>query len=53
MIEELPCDYFVQTHRAYIINKRKIEKFNNNKIVIGDITIPLSENYAEQFKKLR
>lgn len=42
MQETLPSDIFVQVHRAYIVNKTKIEKFNNKSIYVKSTTIPLS-----------
>lgn len=50
IMEELSSSTFVKTHRAYIINKNKIEKFTNKCLVIGDNIIPISENYLEGVK---
>ncbi|MFD2522992.1 LytR/AlgR family response regulator transcription factor [Emticicia soli] len=47
MIEELSASIFVQTHRAYIVNKNKIRSFNSKKVMIGDTAIPVSDNYAD------
>lgn len=52
IISELSNSLFIQTHRAYIVNKTKIEKFNNKSLMIGDTTIPISENYLENIKQL-
>jgi DNA-binding LytR/AlgR family response regulator len=51
IISELSNSLFIQTHRAYIVNKTKIEKFNNKSLMIGDTTIPISENYLENIKQ--
>lgn len=45
--ELLPERMFVQVHRAYIVNKTKIEKFNLKTVVVNDKEIPLSKNFAE------
>lgn len=49
--EELSVSTFVQTHRAYIINKNKVEKFSNKSIIIRGNPIPVSENYLDLVKK--
>ena len=51
IISELSTNTFVQTHRAYIVNKNKIEKFNNKNLIIKDTVIPISENYLENIKQ--
>ncbi|MBK7740264.1 MAG: DNA-binding response regulator [Saprospiraceae bacterium] len=43
--EQLPSDIVIQVHRAFIINKSKIEKYNNKQLIIKDTVIPLSKNY--------
>lgn len=39
---ELPSDMFIQTHRAFIINKEKIQKYNSKSVIINNTEIPLS-----------
>ena len=51
IMSELSTNTFVQTHRAYIVNKNKIEKFNNKNLIIKDTVIPISENYLENIKQ--
>ncbi len=51
IMSELSTNTFVQTHRAYIVNKNKIEKFNNKSLIIKDTVIPISENYLENIKQ--
>lgn len=50
ILEILPENIFVQTHRAYIVNKNKIEKFTNKEIIIGQAIIPVSKNYMDNIK---
>ena len=51
ILSELSESTFVQTHRAYIINKKKIEKFSNRNIIIKENIIPVSENYLDIIKQ--
>lgn len=44
---ELAKNGFVQIHRAYIVNKNKIDKFTNKSVIVRNITIPVSDNYSE------
>jgi len=46
MMPLLPEATFIQTHRAYIVNKYKIVKFNSYHVLIGGIKIPVSAKYA-------
>ncbi len=46
--ETLPDDVFVQVHRAFIVNKSKIEKFNNKFVYINDTAIPVSRNFLDE-----
>lgn len=45
IMTELPASTFVQTHRAYIVNKNKVEKSTNRCVVIGNKEIAVSEGY--------
>jgi DNA-binding LytR/AlgR family response regulator len=47
VLEELSSITFVQVHRAYIVNKTKIEKFNQKSVIIKNTEIPVSRNYVE------
>lgn len=47
ILEELSESHFIQVHRAYIVNKTKIEKFNLKNLVINNREIPVSKNYAD------
>lgn len=52
IIESLPANTFVQVHRAFIINKDKIDKLNKKKIIINNLEIPISKNYVEDYRQL-
>lgn len=45
ILEQLSQSTFVQVHRAYVVNKTKIEKFNQKSIIINNTEIPVSKNY--------
>jgi DNA-binding LytR/AlgR family response regulator len=49
ILEELCGSTFVQVHRAYIINKTKVEKFSLKSLVIKNIEIPISKYYINNF----
>lgn len=50
IMEELSENSFAQTHRAYIVNKNKIDKFSSKSVMIGEAVIPVSENFADNLK---
>lgn len=39
---------FMRVHRSYIVNKSKITAFTNNDIELGEIEIPIGDNYRQQ-----
>ncbi|TXB66998.1 response regulator transcription factor [Vicingus serpentipes] len=41
----LPKDSFIRVHRSYLVNKKFIERINNNSIVINGVEIPVSRKY--------
>ncbi len=47
ILEQLPADIFMQTHRAYVVNKPKVEKYSNKGIIVKNTEIPISKNYIE------
>lgn len=48
VLEELPESTFVQTHRAYVVNRTKIEKYNLKTVIIKNEEIPVSKNFQDQ-----
>ncbi len=50
ILEILPATSFVQTHRAYIVNKNKIEKYNTKNVIVNNNEIPVSKNYIDDIK---
>jgi len=47
ILEELSAHTFVQVHRAYVINRTKIQKFNQKSLFLKNTEIPISKNYAD------
>lgn len=47
IVESIPDASLIQTHRAFIVNKNKIAKFNAKYVVISNKVIPVSQNYLE------
>ncbi len=45
ILNVLPSLSFIQIHRAFIVNKTKVEKFNSKSVIIQNIEIPISKNY--------
>jgi DNA-binding LytR/AlgR family response regulator len=48
----LPEDFFVRTHRSYIVNLDKIEALEDNSILIGEKYIPIGASYKDAFLDL-
>jgi DNA-binding LytR/AlgR family response regulator len=47
--EKLPASKFMRVHRSFIVNLDKISAVTKNTIQIGSITIPVSDQYKENF----
>ena len=52
LAELLPAKEFIRTHRAFIIAKDKINKYDRSQIWIGDKTIPIGNSYVQNLKYL-
>jgi DNA-binding LytR/AlgR family response regulator len=48
IMDYLPSPAFMRVHRSYIVNMKKIESVDRNRIVIGNQFIPISESYKEE-----
>jgi DNA-binding LytR/AlgR family response regulator len=47
--EHLP-DYFMRIHRSYIVNLKKIQEVNKNRVIIdADTYLPIGDMYKEAF----
>ena len=47
IVNRLPEDEFVRTHRSYIVNLDKIEALEDNSLLIGEKYIPIGASYKE------
>ena len=47
--ETLPSDIFMRVHRSFIVNLRRIEIVERNRIVFGKTYIPISESKRANF----
>lgn len=47
--QSLPADQFMRVHRSFIVNKRRITVIERNRIVFGNVYIPVSESYKQTF----
>lgn len=48
--ERLP-EYFLQVHRSWIVNIKKVREIERMRIVIGEESIPVSDGYRQQFQE--
>lgn len=46
----LPNKQFVRTHRAFIIAKDKIRRYDRSQILVGDVAIPIGSTYLPNLK---
>lgn len=50
---KLPLQYFMRTHRSFIISIQKIDSFSNEELIVNNKSIPISRNYkAEVLSRL-
>jgi len=45
----LPHSQFMRVHRSFIVNLSKVDMIDRGRVVMGDVVIPVSESYREQF----
>lgn len=43
ILDLLPTTKFIQTHRAFVVNKGKIQKYSSKSVIIDNVEIPLSK----------
>ena len=51
MEQMLPSSRFVRVHRSYIVNKSKIREIERNRIVFGNVLVPIGDSYKQQFRE--
>lgn len=47
ILEKLPTEQFIRTHRSFIVNISKIDSFTNEQITIRRTSIPISRSYRD------
>lgn len=52
--ENVMPNYFIKTHKGFIVNSQKVKEFSSNLILINDFKIPISKTFKELvFSKLQ
>ena len=46
----LPTSRFIRVHRSFIVQKSKIREIERNRIVFGDVYIPIGDSYKQAFQ---
>ena len=46
----LPASRFIRVHRSFIVQKGKIREIERNRIVFGDVYIPIGDIYKQAFQ---
>lgn len=44
LIKEMPSEYFLRSHRSYIINKKYVKDYKSEKLILNGHNIPVSRN---------
>ena len=47
VMESLPENVFLQTHRSYIVNKQMVEGIDGNQLLVGVHKIPVARNFRD------
>ena len=47
----LPGDRFMRVHRSFIVSLEKVKVIDRNRIVFGEVRIPVTDQYKENFQK--
>ncbi len=47
----LPEDRFMRVHRSFIVSLEKVKVIDRNRIVFGEVRIPVTDQYKENFQK--
>lgn len=50
MVKELNSDYFIQTHRAYVVNRERIDSIHEKEqlVIINGCEVPIGRTYKEE-----
>lgn len=47
--QALPDDIFMRVHRSFIVNKHHITVIERNRLIFGNVQIPISDSYRQAF----
>lgn len=50
--EELPASQFVRIHKSFIVSKNFVTSVKKNSVSIGDIELPVGENYKDSVNEI-
>jgi len=48
MMEALPKGVFLQVHKSYLVNQKKIDMIDGNRIMVGQHAVPVARNFREE-----
>lgn len=51
MEEMLPSSRFIRVHRSFIVQKSKIREIERNRIIFGDVYVPIGDSYRQTFQE--
>ncbi len=51
MEQMLPPSRFIRVHRSFIVNKAKIREVERNRIIFGNVYIPIGDSYKQAFQE--
>ena len=51
LAEFLPAPPFIRIHRSYIVNLNKIDCIERQRVIFGDVYLPVSDSYREAFEQ--
>jgi DNA-binding LytR/AlgR family response regulator len=49
---KLPAGEFMRVHKSYIVSLDKIQAVRNLRITIGEMAVPIGEQYVDDFLKI-
>ena len=52
ILSKLPQDQFIQTHRSFVVNLKKIKSWDSNSIYIDQYEIPMSRSKKKEVLQL-
>jgi DNA-binding LytR/AlgR family response regulator len=48
VLDKLPVPGFLRVHRSFVVNVRKVQAFEGNRLYIGKVEIPVGRNYSDR-----